>query len=109
MQTMARRSLEGRQDDKHERSAMVRISQVNGQGLTPTLKVEGKLLGPWVAELGRACEELQGSVGCLSLDLSALTFVDITGLELLRELLGRGVTLTACSGLVAELLHGKAR
>ena len=24
-----------------------------------TLKLEGKLLGPWVDELGRACEELQ--------------------------------------------------
>ena len=36
---------------------MLRISQVNGPDLNPTLKVEGKLRGPWVAELAsRACD-----------------------------------------------------
>ena len=84
---------------------MLRISQVNGDNSAPMLKVEGKLRGPWVAELARECDELQGSLGCLSLDLSAVTFVDGPGVELLRGLLGRGVTLAACSGLVAELLR----
>jgi ABC-type transporter Mla MlaB component len=88
---------------------MLRISQINSHGLIPTLKVEGKLRGPWVPELARACDELQGSSGCLSLDMSAVTFVDTPGVELLRGLLGRGVTLAACSGLVAELLHVETR
>lgn len=81
---------------------MLRISQVKGDDLIPTLRVEGKLRGPWVAELARACDELQGSLGRVSLDLSAVTFVDTAGVELLRLLLVRGVTLSACSGLVAE-------
>ncbi len=84
---------------------MLRISEVNGQDAIPTLRVEGKLRGPWVAELARACDEQQSSGGSLSLDLAAVSFVDTSGVELLRGLLGRGVTLIACSGLVAELLH----
>ena len=84
---------------------MLRISKVNDQNGIPTLKAEGTLRGPWVAELARACDELQTSRGELSLDLSAVYFVDAAGVELLRGLVERGVTLTACSGLVAELLH----
>ena len=91
--------------EAHERSEMLRISEVNGQDKIPTLRVEGKLRGPWVVELARTCEEVQSSGRSLSLDLSAVSFVDASGVELLRGLLGRGVTLAACSGLVAELLH----
>jgi anti-anti-sigma regulatory factor len=88
---------------------MLRISQINGRHSIPTLKVEGKLRGPWIDELARACDEPLGSRGRLSLDLSAVTFVDTHGVELLRLLLERGVTLAACSGLVAELLHVERR
>ncbi len=84
---------------------MLRISEVNGEDANPTLKVEGKLRGPWVAELERVCDELQSSGESLSLDLSAVSFVDTPGVELLRILLGRGATFSACSGLVVELLH----
>ncbi len=84
---------------------MLKISQVTGQDAIPTLKVEGKLRGPWVAELARVCDELQASLGSLRLDLSAVTFLDGPGVELLRGLRSRGITLAACSSLVAELLH----
>jgi ABC-type transporter Mla MlaB component len=88
---------------------MLRISHTQGHDSISTLKLEGKLLGPWVTELARSCNELACSPGCLRLDLSAVTFVDGPGLALLRDLLGRGATLAACSGLVAELLHGERR
>jgi hypothetical protein len=88
---------------------MLRITQVNGHDATPTLRLEGALRGPWVGELARVC----CGPGCvperLHLDLMAVTFVDGPGVALLRDLLGRGVTLAACSGLVAELLRGEGR
>ena len=74
-----------------------------------TIRLEGKLVGPWVAELARSCNELPCSPDCLRLDLSEVTFVDGPGVALLSDLLGRGVTLSACSGLVAELLHREAQ
>lgn len=88
---------------------MLRITHVNGPDSAPTLKVEGKLVGPWVAELGRACGGPADRGGVRSLDLSAVTFVDRAGVTLLRELLEHGTTLAACSGLVAELVRAEGR
>ena len=88
---------------------MLKITHTTGRDSVSTLRVEGKLLGPWVAELARLCAELSCPPDCLQLDLSAVTFVDRPGVALLRDLLGRGVTLAACSGLVAELLHLESR
>jgi hypothetical protein len=85
---------------------MLKISHVNDHESIPTLKVEGKLRGPWVAELERACSDSRGR---LRLDLSAVTFADHAGVELLRGLLAHGVTVAACSALVTELLHGEGR
>jgi anti-anti-sigma regulatory factor len=84
---------------------MLRITHVHARDSAPTLRLEGKLVGPWVAELARACD----GPDRLRLDLAAVTFVDGPGVKLLRKLLGRGATLAACSGLVAELLHGEGR
>ena len=87
---------------------MLRITHQRPDSI-PTLRLEGKLVGPWVTELARSCDELPGSPEFLRLDLAAVTFVDGPGLALLRDLLGRGVTLVACSRLVAELLHLESR
>jgi ABC-type transporter Mla MlaB component len=87
---------------------MLRITHLEGHDSISTLKLEGKLLGPWVTELARSCHELACSPDRLRLDLSAVTFVDEPGLALLRDLLGRGARLAA-SGLVAELLHVERR
>ena len=84
---------------------MLRITRLEGHGSISTLKLEGKLLGLWVTELARSCNELPCLPNGLRLDLSAVTFVDGPGLALLRDLLARGATLSACSGLIAELLH----
>jgi len=88
---------------------MLRITHARGHDAICNLRLEGKLLGPWVAELARLCNELPCSLDCVRLDLSAVTFVDEPGVALLRALIGRGATLAACSGLVAELLHVERR
>jgi ABC-type transporter Mla MlaB component len=84
---------------------MLRITHLNDHDTVSTLKLEGKLLGPWIAELARSIDDLPGPANLLRLDLSAVTFVDGPGVALLRDLLGQGATLAACSGLVAQLLH----
>lgn len=88
---------------------MLRISQIDGDNSLRTLKLEGKLRGPWVAELARSCDELPCSLDRLSLDLAAVTFADGPGVALLRRLVERGVTLAACSGLVVELMRGECQ
>ena len=88
---------------------MLRITHINGLDSAATLKLEGKLVGPWVTELARSWRELPGPRDRMRLDLSAVTFVDGPGLALLRDLLAAGARLAACSGLVSELLHVEKR
>jgi hypothetical protein len=72
------------------------------------LKLEGKLLGPWVAELTGVSPPGPAAAGA-RLDLAALTFVDEAGIRLLRDLLDRGAVVLACSGFVAEMLRLEVR
>ena len=62
---------------------MLRITRSEGNDLTHTLKLQGKLLGPW----------------------SDLTFVDAAGARFLEVLIRDGARVVACSVFVEELLH----
>jgi hypothetical protein len=84
---------------------MLRLTRVAVTNSTQTIKLEGKLSGPWVDEVRDACACDTVSSGRTRLDLSALTFVDAAGERLLRDLLGRGIEVVACSNYVAELLR----
>ena len=67
--------------------------------------MEGRLTGRWVEELQRTCDlhALSGGIR-LILDLVDVSFADAAGIELLRELSIRWVTLLNPSSLVAEQL-----
>jgi anti-anti-sigma regulatory factor len=84
---------------------MLKITRIDGQDSTQTFKLEGKLLEPWVAEVLNVCLARDGRSGRTSLDLSGLTFVDQAGAKALKDLIRRGLVVSACSGFVAELLH----
>ena len=88
---------------------MLRITRITGTLPTQTIRLEGKLLRPCVDEVRKACASGTNPAGRTSLNLSALTFVDAAGEELLRELIGQGIEVVACSSYVAELLRANAR
>jgi RNA polymerase sigma-70 factor, ECF subfamily len=75
----------------------------NSNGMA-TLSLEGRVIGPWVEELGRACEPILASGRGLTLDLSSVSFLSREGVVLLRELRDRQVALLHCSAFVAEQL-----
>jgi hypothetical protein len=87
---------------------MLRLTRIAATHSTQTLKLEGKLLEPWVDEVRKACASGTDPSGRTSLDLSALTFVDAAGEGLLRDLFGRGIEVVACSSYVTELLRSSA-
>jgi anti-anti-sigma regulatory factor len=87
---------------------MLKITRIT-EGLGVLIKLEGKLMGPWVGELTQVSTQTADRASSLFLDLSAVTFVDEAGVRLLRELLGRGVQVVAASGFVAELLRWEKR
>jgi anti-anti-sigma regulatory factor len=53
-----------------------------------TLKLEGRVAGPWVAELKRLWEETAPLLGQrkLSLDLRATTYADLSGIQVLKAI-----------------------
>jgi anti-anti-sigma regulatory factor len=85
---------------------MLRITDLPGRSDRPLLKLEGRLVGPWVTVLRRHCRRL-GDRNQVDIDLAAVTFVDQAGLGLLRDLAGHGVELHGCSAFISELLNQK--
>jgi len=53
-----------------------------------TIKLEGRVTGPWVAELDRLWQQASPSLGSrqLSLDLRETTYADAGGIEALRAI-----------------------
>ena len=53
-----------------------------------TIKLEGRIAGPWAAELGRTWKEKGPALANqkLSLDLRGVTYADAMGTETLREI-----------------------
>lgn len=53
-----------------------------------TMRLEGKVIGPWVEECNRTWEAIRGELGFkkLRIDLCELAFVDENGMALLREI-----------------------
>ena len=84
---------------------MLRISPQPGKEQTVTIKLEGKLLEPFVETVREACEKWQSRAERVRLDLAAVSYVDAAGVRLLRELMRAGIQIAACSGFVAELLR----
>ncbi len=87
--------------------AVLKITRVDegASDSIPTLKLEGKLIGPWVDELRRVCEELHTPPSGLRLNLAGVTFIDPAGIKLLGDLIRLGATISECTGFVDELLR----
>src|SRR6202041_1761326 len=89
--------------------AMLRITVVESSRSAVTLRVEGRITGSWVEELRRACDasDLSNEVH-LSLELAEVSFTDAAGIELLKELRSRGVSLVRTNPFMADQLKDGA-
>lgn len=83
---------------------MLRITTIQRADAPVVLKLEGKLLEPWIGELDDACRRATASTATTTLDLSGVSYVDVPGAIALRNLRRRGVQLVGGSPLVTELL-----
>lgn len=83
---------------------------VESSGEAARLRVEGRVTDGWVEELRKTCD-LQGlGDGIrLTLDLADVAFVDAAGIELLKELKRRHVTLLNPTSFVAQQFKDAAR
>lgn len=92
---------------------MLKITVVRGSE-PPTLKLEGKLSGPWVRELEHSWTEIQrhGLVGHIPIDLSDVTFISSEGKQLLELMFQQGADLQSRSlmtrFIVSEIKKGSS-
>ncbi|HEY6293141.1 MAG TPA: hypothetical protein VI455_16440 [Terriglobia bacterium] len=88
---------------------MLRITLVPESEPT-TLRVEGKLSGPWVHELEHSWDEISKCKPTkrVTVELSDVTFVSSEGRELLRSLLHRGADLQSRS-LMTRFILGQVK
>ena len=88
---------------------MLKISQVDSGNHVVILRLEGRIAGPWVAELKKACEKFLDDRRSLKLDLLEVIYADQNGLSALVSLGSRGVIFTDCSPFLAEQLKTAKR
>ena len=81
---------------------MLKISQTGTSNHSVTLKLEGRVIGPWVAELRRICEPLLAENRTLKLDLAEVCYLDTEGVAVLNSFESRGVKIENCSPFVAQ-------
>jgi hypothetical protein len=84
---------------------MLKIMCSESANKSVTLKLEGRVIGPWVAEVRRVSEKILVSGAMLTLDLSEVTFIDREGVELFRSLRDRQAMFLNSSVFVAEQLR----
>lgn len=77
---------------------MLRITLLREPGPS-TLKLEGKLSGPWVPELEHSWNEFlnEGLARPVQVDLSDVTFISSEGKRLLKSMLQQGADLQSRS------------
>ena len=86
---------------------VLRIS-MQDDAITATLKVEGKVVGPWAIELGHTWHDLWDSARRkrLRLDIRGVTFADQKGTQIFREIVrATGAEVIADSPLTRYLAN----
>ena len=89
---------------------MLKITTLTNAEST-ALRLEGRLAGPWVQELERCWDSVLGATTNhpLTVDLSAVTYVDSEGKDLLKKIHKQGARLVASgcltSCIVNEIVH----
>ena len=83
---------------------MLRITATGNDSQT-ILKLEGKLLEPWIEELRGAYTLAKGRSERVVLNLAGLTYADEAGTRLLGGFVQLGVPIGECSAFVTELLR----
>jgi hypothetical protein len=71
------------------------------------IKLEGRLVGPWVGELDACWRDAVRKLGGrqMQIDLTAVCHVDTNGRELMTRMYRRGASFTAAGCVMPELLR----
>lgn len=85
---------------------MLRISQEESNNGVITFRLEGRVIGRWVEELSKLCEQVLKENRDLALDLSGVLYIDDHAVAIFRALQIRHVAILNSSPFVKEQLKG---
>lgn len=88
---------------------MLRISEIGDSNGHVLLKLEGRIVGPWVGELAGAAGRTLDTARTLKLDLADVSYVDREGVKLLLTLESRNAILEGATPFVLEELREAGR
>jgi len=88
---------------------MLKISKAEPVNHAVVLCLEGRVVGPWVTELQKSCDEVLTEGRSLKLRLADVEFMDAQGVALLSSLRSRGVALLECPPFATEQLKANDR
>lgn len=81
---------------------MLKISEDRQDQQAILLRLEGRIIGPWVNELRDVCESFARDGVKITLDLEEVVFADDGAVALLTGLQNRGITLIRLTPFVEE-------
>ena len=84
---------------------MLRITPTVKNPETVCLKLEGKIFGEWVDLLGQECRSRLPEPGVIYLDFSDVSYIDSSGVEMVRKLLSDRIEVIECPPLIMDLLR----
>lgn len=84
---------------------MLKITKVEENGTTVLLKLEGKITEQWAVLLDGECRAFLRNQKTLRLDCAGVNFLDAQGVNVLRNLSLKQVTIIGAPGIVTELLR----
>lgn len=88
---------------------MIRITVVESNARAVTLRVEGRVTGPWVEALRTSCNLHAGWDPIqLHLELEDVSFADAAGVACLKQLQDEGVGLYHVSPFLTELIKNES-
>lgn len=84
---------------------MLKITTIRENRAEVLLKLEGKITEQWAALLDRECRSFLRNKKVVRLDCSNVAFIDTRGVEVLKNLPQKQVTLISAPSYVTELLQ----
>lgn len=86
---------------------MLRITEIAGEGGVVTLRLEGRLVGAWVEDLERLCLYHRDEKNMkVVLDFAGVTFIEKSGVSMLKSLKNEKLEIINCSLFIRSLLGG---
>ena len=84
---------------------MMRITKIEEDRSSVTLRVEGRIVSEWADVLEQECLKWLDRSGKVQLECTAVSYIDDRGVEVLKGLAQQHIRIIRCPVFIEEMLH----